>query len=217
MRNAFAFVLLISTLTAGCQGLGDLATPEVSSKTQVPAPGPLEVGKFSLPKEDRSLKLGDSLQQALRVFPEPSGAFHYADLPEGFALPYQSSVWETNREGFGVITYNDKAVLVMHQVEGVDQERLNQVVEAFRSMGGTTTYEFIPGGRVNYWFWEDRSQRLMVCGMLIDQKNLRITIALGERTVMDALGISATKARIDARTVDELFDRQVAQSRKRRR
>lgn len=152
------------------------------------------------------VKVGDRWSVALRVFGEPKPAFEFRDLPPNFQEPYHALGWENAREGLGAILYDQLIAALVHQTYRDTPARLSQLNTAYIRAFPTIRPIHIIGRHVEYTFWEIGHQRLMICGVQTHRDGFRITLALGDVTPMDALGMEPVFARKQQPKVDSLFD-----------
>lgn len=200
MRNRGIGFLFVGIFLAGCQG-ADTVSKSVAApapvKTVAAPTMPVEVTAIQMVGPHGMIRVGDADEKALAVYPPTSKSPNkLRELPERFAKPYGVQGWETARgEGFGIITWDGAIVAAMYQVERGDEQMLSEILSQQRSGTGTLYPNDILGKSVRFWFWEDKSQRLMVCAAQNPDKFLNITVAMGDRVVLDALGASPEAAK----------------------
>ncbi len=202
------FSATLGIAICGCQGTE--TPPAESLATASPKPIAVGVPVTSLPtdiglvvRRGLPITVGFSPDAAFRLFRDPKqSGFEFDDLPPKFQWPYKARTWEEAHMGFGEILYNSQLVAAMYQEDNGDQERVNQLLVAHRDQINGRAPEQIGGKRVNYWFWEKDGQRLMICAYPTGRDVIKITVAMGDNVVMDALGISPDKARKDLNQVD---------------
>jgi hypothetical protein len=141
------------------------------------------------------------------VFGKPKTSFEFTDLPPGFQSPYSVKGWETAKEGVGVILYGDKVVAIMRQLTRADKDLLQEIVDTISKENSRIKPSTIQGSNVSYTFWEESSQRLMICALQTKRDGLHITEALGDNNVMDALGMNKRQSKMDQPKVDALVTR----------
>ncbi len=213
-----AWVPVIAFFLVGCQS-GDPASsgganPQVSKKTQ----------EAEKPETDEATKIALLIGKRPPItvaYPDPQKIFEsfrdpkysgseYDDLPPTFKFPYRARSWETAKMGFGEILYDGTLVAALYQDDKITQDQVDEMVNAHKEQVGGLLPDIVGGKRVTYWFWEIDKQRLMICAYRTEKKGTKLTIAMGDDKVLDALGISPQLARknigrIDAVTVQETF------------
>ncbi len=214
MRRATLALGCIFVL-AGCQGVdapgGQDAPTTPAVTTNTPEPGDLRKTALAIFRKDGKVQVGDTWEQAAEVFPAPKRSFEVNDPPGKLTKPYRAKAWESSTEGFGIVTYNDKAlVAAMYQLQRGTKDDLDQIVDShLKSLSNIAPVQ-ISGTRVKYWFWEQENQRLMICGLLSQNDVMKITVAVGDRTVMTQLGMAPALAQQDQAKVDEFFSRKAS-------
>lgn len=205
MRTSLALGLaVVAPVLCGCNG-----SLSLSEAPESPAPAP-RVGdpdvtaktSLRLVRDRAEFAVGESIDDMYQVFPNPKAAFEFNDLPPGFEQPYSAKGWEVAREGVGAILFNDKVVAVMRQLTRASSDQLGQIVETTRQANPAVTPEVIQGSRVVYYFWEQPPQRIMISGLNTRNDGWHITEALGDDTVMDAVGANPEKARANVALID---------------
>ncbi len=216
-RWLLAFTVGISLV--GCESgapataSGDASKP--AAETTVFPAGPVQRSRIGLfnelprpnnpgdPSERSStiqvqVNVGDSPEQALKVFPTPKSAYLFSDLPPSLSKNYEAKGWETaGGEGYGVILYGGNVVAAMYQVNGQPESMLEQLRSLQEQGMGTAQYK-IDKRPVQFWFWHDGSQTLMLSSYDKGEGRLNITLAMGDNNVLDAIGVSEKKADLDA-------------------
>jgi len=198
--------LIVAVVAMGCQpNLGSApsatGTPPPAEDT-VPGPGPLQSSDLRMIRSERELALGDTWSEAIEVFEIPRNAFEFSQLPPRFATPYRARGWETSREGFGVIAYDDRIVAAFHQRDRVTAEQIDETFELYeQALAGMDPLR-VEGKTVRTAFWEQNGQRLMVQAVQKPGNGLYLTVALGVDSVLNELGASPTRAREDVTTLD---------------
>ena len=205
-------LLLPSALVilAGCQSAdappADAVHAEVATKTvMVGAPSNTEPTKIGLVvRRGPAITVGyPSPDKLLELFHDPkhSGS-EFNDLPTSFDYHYRARTWETAHMGFGEITYDGILVAAMYQEDKVDQDRVDEIVAAHKEQVDLLPTN-INGRKVSYWFWEIANQRLMICSNHTGRQGIKLTVAMGDDKVLDALGISLSMANRDMAIVDK--------------
>ncbi len=192
----------------GCQGevsAPKASNPDLADAESVESPKTLSPGRLALIAHGDQLKVGNSLTNANQLFPRPKTAFEFTDLPQKFLKPYRSKGWESAREGFGVILFREKIVAALWHIEKATREEQDRLVKKHQSEIPVPSI-LVPGKHVSYWFWEDAGQRLMICSSQGQGGFVRLTAAIGDDVVMDALKISPDQARKDRDELDRAVD-----------
>ena len=195
----------IELALAGCQGDAlPFKSPSGDSAdtVSVDVPKSLAPGKLAMYAHGETIRVGDSAEDALKIFPRPKTAFEFTDLPPKFQKPYQVKGWESSREGFGVILFQQKIAVALWHQDKATQDDLDRLVKLHQdqSPGRAVT---VPGKHVNYWFWENAGQRLMICSLQGHGPSVLLTVAMGDNVVMDALKINPVQAHRDRDEVDK--------------
>ena len=117
--------------------------------------------------------------------------------PARFGSAFEAHGWEaTDRQGdrvvsygYGVITYKDLVVAAIYHAEDQENSFAQQILETQRNGTGSLKMTEVKTGDVQWDFWEEGTQRLMV---LQDKgkKGTDVTILMGDSKVLDALGAS---------------------------
>jgi hypothetical protein len=205
-------VLLLAfgmTALLGCQ------SSEAPTAEAAPAPVPRKLAQVGTPSSSEPTKIGLVVRKGPAItvgYPSPDKLleqFHdpkhfgseYDDLPSNFDAAYRARTWETAHMGFGEITYHGELVAAMYQEDKVDQDRVDELVDAHRAQVDLLP-TMLHGKKVSYWFWEVPNQRLMICAYQSGHEGIKLTVAMGDNNVMDALGISPTFANKDLARID---------------
>lgn len=165
----------------------------------VGAPRSLVRGKYALLRDAARLYLSENWEAALDFNPPPKPSFEFSDLPETFKPPYRVRGWEKGSNSFGVLLYEGRVALAMIQNDRGTPEDLGDLVLRYEKTYGPA--KMVPGSKVNYWFWNDETARMMICG-LKKKDVVKITVALGDEVPCEALGISLEMAERDRAKVD---------------
>lgn len=192
-------VVAASILIVGC---GDerpvrVVEPQATPTVELPKPTFDERTDLALLHNSKRLRVGDTSMAALALYPMEEGATRIRSLPQGFPSEYTVRGWSIPQEfeGFGVILYQDRVVSAMEQLDNVDEQALTDTIEQYERALGSA--EPIVGSGVRYWFWEDGPQTLMISTFETEPGRSRMTVAVGLTQVMNRLGISREKARLD--------------------
>ena len=189
MRRLLPLVFLF---LAGCSGeeAKEAVVKSVAPETGVSLSGKaVRVAGIAMSWDGQAVRVGDSWEVAQRVFPEPRhGAYPLRSLPGQFDHNFEAHGWESNAgQGYGVITDNDLVVAAVYHVEDADDDEAQRLLEAQRAVSGDLKMNEVASGTLDWNFWEDGGQRLMV---LRDKgkKGTDVTVLMGDGTVLDALG-----------------------------
>lgn len=207
IRRVCLLGLLVVTVGCAAPDLtkGQGSVPPTSPASDLPVPDPTVKSRVALVRSGRSVKVGDTPSAAFGVFGPPPRAWDFREMPPSLAPPYGARGWETTREGFGVITYNDVVVAAMRQIDDAPPSQLAEILQEHEAALGVARTEFVAGTQVRYWFWEDGPHRLMVSALNRPRGELHVTVAMGDRAVLDILGISPAKATDDSLRVEEIM------------
>ena len=183
-------VPLAFLLLAGCSGddTKALAHPAEAVQSIELAGKAVRTPGISLSWEGNSVHVGDAWEAAQRVFPEPRSAFRLRSLPSRFGRGFEAHGWETNEnQGYGIITQNDLVVAAVFHAEDVEADYAESLLASQRNGTGDLRMNEVKNGDLEWSFWENGSQRLMV---LLDRgaKGTDVTILMGDAKVLDALG-----------------------------
>ncbi|HVL38764.1 MAG TPA: hypothetical protein VM328_05175 [Fimbriimonadaceae bacterium] len=178
------------------------ATPE---QVQVTTPSPpklrekpdfeeTRLGILMSPDDPRKLKVGDSGDDSLRLFPASSGARTVNELPAAIGSPYRVKGWEDKAGGFAAILYDGRVALAMRKTT-TDESDLERTLEAYAKDLGPALVVGAPPSRVDYWFWEEEGHRLMLNVLRTRDGATMLTEAVGTQAIMNSIGADATSAR----------------------
>ncbi len=186
--------LLALVLCAGCG----------PSATLPPAPRAAEAAPFVEPRFDvasplrlerlgRRLQIGADEATLRAVFPKPDGAYVFNDLPTKLRGVFESRGWENGTEGFGAILYGGRVALAMRQFYAIDGARFDELFDTVRSANRSVRGASASGRNADFWFWIAESQTLMVLRRGVKGNRYDMTIALGDKSLMDSLDMSPAK------------------------
>lgn len=194
---SFALISVALSFLCGCEG-GNGATPVPELAVDVGAPAQRPDLSFrsrlALLDNGRRLGVGDPVQEALEFLPAPRKAYAFRELPPGFEEPYRAEGWETDAEGFGVISLDGKVVLTLRTQEDASQTLIEETVRAYTRDNRSLPPERVTGQAAESWFFERESHRLMIAAVKDPNGKRSLTLALGDVSVMDALRMSPAKA-----------------------
>lgn len=162
--------------------------------------------RLALMGPGRRLRVGDPATQALEFFDRPARTFVLRDRPPAFPEEYRSKGWESEKESFAIVSYDNRVVLALYTLQGADEQTLREeFLDVYLG-----EFSFIeptivpPGPSARYWFWEDNGHRLMICAAK-GKSGLTISLAIGDESAMDALRMSPSWALSDRRRADEIW------------
>jgi hypothetical protein len=207
-----AGMLIASGLVVtGCQSaanskLVEPAKPAADEAT-VPAPVVMKSRLFLL-RDGLSFELGKTYEEALEVFRPDGATFEFTDLPGKFKPPFRGRGWETARESFGAITYQQRVVMAMLQKDRATPDELDTARRSYQDAFSDIEPVHVVGRKVQAWFWEDGGQTLMVIGTSTTTSSLQLTIALGTSDVMSEVGATQDAVREQSVTLDGNFLKQ---------
>lgn len=207
--------LAASFLAIGCgAGGGEAAKsePPASLRPRVTAPEKIEPPDFTqktpvrMIRKGAEVRIGDSIESALRAFREEKNAYRIAEMPAGWRDPlYTAQGWDNGTTGFGAIVYDDKLVFGLFHEDRTDENRLQEILAVYDRMLNMPSTNVV-GSRVRYWFWQQDDHRLMICAVQPPTGGLSVSIALGYAPIMDALGMSAKQAEKDRVAAESIFE-----------
>lgn len=194
-------------LGMGCQGAATHQSDDSGSipRRRVAPPASVNPTDIGLLKNGQAVTVGMSVAEAFKIFRDPrEGGFEEDRLPAGFVSPYRAHSWEAGAHGFGVITYQDQVVCALYQENRSTFERARQLVRDHQERMGREAGEVIAGKQLNYWFWEQAGQRIMILAhQQKGREGVSITAAMGDSIVLDALGMSSEQARRESGKLDK--------------
>ncbi len=201
-RNTWAFTGLIAISLSGCGSPQPVAktpaAPPIRFAGKVTPPESLAPTDLALFSETGRLRVGDSLDEATRVFPSPHGMVGPKELPPGFGQEFRARGFESREEGLGLILMDNRVALALRRLENRAFPEVQDLVAEFKVSFGEAQ-ESVAGARIEYRFWEIEDQRLMLCTApdKNDPTRFDITMAVGPINLMDALRMSYPAARED--------------------
>lgn len=208
MKKAALLLVLIAAGLVGCQSSNPPASVAATPTTSVVgAPTHKEETVVALVRQDKAVTVGMRGSEAFDIFRDSREAgFEDDRLPPGFAAPYRARSWESSQRGFGVITYQESVVAAMYQEHDCALDRMQQWVDSHRRRMSRDPDHRVISKRLNYYFWEEDGQRLMI---LAFQKKaagtVELTMAMGDIIVLDAIGASPARAEFEKERVDRLL------------
>ena len=201
-----ASACLLALLGAACSTPGEVSVPDQASDDEhmlatIAFDEKVEPDKdLALINGDGKLFVGDEEPRALAVFEGPSGSYPFSSLPPSFDKNFRAIGWKSSSISFACILYmvdkSERVVLAMYTREDVDGAAVNVVVAEYERAFGQP-YSFIPGNKVSYRFWARRGRRLMVNTATNTAGKMSLTVAVGEVSLMDELGMETDAALSD--------------------
>ena len=207
MRKAF-WPVIAGIALVGC---GDVSSPKAETPAPiVAAPTKIESVDFESQSElrlfrgIRTLSVGDPWESAQNVFPSPKRFYPLDEVPSKITGPLKAQGWMTDNEGFGVLLFNGRVAMAMHQIEKATPEMETRVLNEYQSYLSTSGALEVKGSRSHYWFRDDKTHRLMICSVMGADGYRYIAVAVGDRNLMDALRMSPSMAKEDQRLADAI-------------
>jgi len=211
MKRAAAWIIPFVAVV-GCQsGVTPTKAEVATESTAVPAvASPIFTeSRLFLLRNGLSLKIGVPQDEAEKIF-EPDGSnFQFSDLPGKFKQPYRGQGWETARESFGVISYQQRVTVAMVQQDRATAQDFEELRETYRNTFSAIDPVTVEGKKVQAEFWRDGDQTLMVIGTQTGTGTVQVTVALGLDSVMSEIGATPETVRDQALSVDQTFSREV--------
>ena len=205
----------ICSVAIGCgtdSGEGPKTAPPAALRSRISAPDKIEPPDFTqktpvrMIRKGAEVRIGDSIDSALRAFREERNAYKIAEMPAGWRDPlYTAQGWDNGTTGFGAIVYDDKLAFGMFHEDRTDENRLQEILAVYDRMLNMPSTNVV-GSRVRYWFWQQQNHRLMICAVQPPAGGLSVSIALGHAPIMDALGMSAKQAEKDRVAAESIFE-----------
>ncbi len=212
IRSTQWILAIVAIGLVGCAG----PTPSTASgETTVPAEEKIVLApsftesELFLIHEGNSLKLGSSYDQAVKVFAPEANSFEFSELPKRFQQPYRGQGWETARESFGTIMYQQRIAVAMYQLDRATKVQLEDLVNLYTSTFSGVTPEKVEGKTVQNWFWKQGGQTLMISATQASTGTLHVAVALGLDDTMKEIGATETALADQVKSVDSRFGREV--------
>lgn len=204
MRRLWPILLLF--VIGGC---GESNEPEAAlavPNEPVAHPDVLERGQLCLIGPVGQIHVGDSQDEAEKVFPAPSGSFAVKELPAGFEPPYRARGYESSRDGFAAVLFGERVALAMRREEDVQAASVAALVDRYIAKFGNPDTR-VDGPLVTYRFWEREGQRLAIYEAPDVEKTERrdVTVAVGTFGVMDAVRLSQKTAQEDSKAGEKIW------------
>lgn len=174
------------------------------STRPVEAPDMHSSTSLGLIRRAGKIKVGDTQDHAFRIFKQPPTAYEFSDLPSVLSSEhFKAAGWQSTgsgqrpSEGFGVVLYDDQVCLAVYQIDHQTEEGVQELLTDHQKEVGTTPTSTQLGKYIRYWFWQERTQRLMMVATSMPHEGASVTLAVGDVNVMDALGMSPDAAKND--------------------
>lgn len=197
---------IVLVALGGCSADGDRPVTTKAKpapvKIDIELPSPGESDLFLL-REDDKLKVGDTEKRAFALYPRPQGAFEFHELPAVLTEPFSAKGWEAAQEGFGVVLQEGIVALAMRRLDRVSKDTIASTATEYTVAFGRSPDSTIESGYTTYKFWEKDEIRFMLCATQNAEGKLVLTVAVGNKKIMDALRMNKTLA-----TKDETAARQ---------
>lgn len=211
-------LMSLACVLAGCgeqqqpaaTDVGASAVPAAATAKQpIPLPDFGQGSRLALVRRSGSVRIGANMDVALTVFAEPPGSYEKSDLPPGIAPPYESRIWQTKNEGFGMILFKGQVAAAIYELDRTGEERLQELLGLEQDVLGQGTA--LPGKFVRYWFWKAPAgvdQLVMLCAAEIQPGRINVTEAIGTQALMDALAMTPEAASRNQATAEKLIEKQ---------
>lgn len=170
----------------------------------VAAPTFGEESEIAMRRNNERLRVGVSMATATSFLPKPKKAYDFKDKPAGFGPEFRSTGWEANDQAFGVLAYEDRTCLAMHEMFKVTDEEVQTLVQDYQYALRDSEWSTISGEYSRYWFYESGRDRIMICAVKVADNSFHVTIAVGETSVMDTLRMNTRFAIEDKNRSDAL-------------
>jgi hypothetical protein len=188
------------------------APASAAMRSRVAGPDKIDPPDFSkktairMIRKGDEVRIGDSIESALRAFREEKNAYKVAEMPAGWRDPaYSAQGWDNGTTGFGAIVFDDKVVFGLFHEERSDEGRLQEILAVYDRMLNVPATNVV-GSRVRYWFWQKDNHRLMISAVQPPTGGLSISIAMGHAPIMDILGMNAKQAEKDRVAAESIFE-----------
>jgi hypothetical protein len=198
-------LLSLALLAVGCQSQNVAASsPSQPAPTATVPPPDFSASRLAMVVWGHHLKVGDPSESAANVFPNRERLSEQNDLPFAFGNDFKARTWERGDDGFGVIIHDGKIAAALATIGGATQDTLTEILrDEEKEMPGMDP-KIVSGQHAVYRFWEDGSQRLMICWFQGHAKS-SVTLAIGDDRVLDAIGASPDSATVSAKKVDDIL------------
>lgn len=208
MKKAAWLLILVVAGLVGCQSSPPAPTAaNIAPTSTLGAPTHRQETNIALVRQGKTVTIGMRGPEAFDVFRDArEGGFEDDRLPPGFAAPYRARSWESSQRGFGVITYQDGVVAAMYQEHDCTLDQMQKWVDVHAQQMNRGPDQRVISKRLNYYFWEEGGQRLMILGFQKKATGMvELTMAMGDTDVLDAIGASPDRANFEKDRVDRLL------------
>ena len=218
MRRRWVLGILIATAACGHQEEAKSTEPEQSTSVTLTlnkAPNLATSTKLAIFRtiegRPQAVKVGDSVDHAFELFPQPTGAIAVGELPKDFNQSvFESKGWDfaagKPAEAFGIISNAGRVVVALHQLQGTKEEGKEGQVRFATESFGNPTQPPVTQGPISYWFWEEGDQRYMICAIKKADDLYDVTVALGAQQAMDSLRMSVAAAKEDSEKAGPILE-----------
>lgn len=185
MRLAL-WVALLAGVAAGCGGEKPAASPSapkpVASVSEAPDGGLRTKSGLYLSNDQARFSVNDSVEEALRLFERPTKAYDIRELPEPLVSEkgLRAAGWAKGGDGYGLIVSNDQVIAAVATRAGRNRTDVDAAVSVYKELFSSVEAAPLEGKTAKYWFFEDGSHRLMICGAKTRKGDWTFTLALGE-------------------------------------
>lgn len=187
-------VLISSVLALGLIGCGsfegEINEKPINRELSARIEDYSTLSTLSLANGKRALRLGETPEKALTLFPRPSRGFPIEETVPGFPEALKARGWESNQEGFGVIYRDDQVLLAMHQFEGLDVEQFAELLVEVQAATPGAEYSKAQKDQSEIWWSTDGRDVLMLTRTPNKKKKYQVTVTLGNRLLVDSLGMT---------------------------
>lgn len=181
-------------------------SPQKTEPEPVTAPPRAEISVEELPSPSRRslgmvvgesvVRVGDDEDSVYEEIPKPKGGFDVRDAAPVTGEGLRSRGWSTGDQTFVTVSKQGKVLLALWSLERVGKATLGEVL-ADQEARNETAQSVVVGEFTNYRFWEQGSERLMVCDTIDNERRQYVAVAVGHTSLMDALRMNPTLAAID--------------------
>ena len=199
MRLCWLSTILLAT-SFGCQAPSSGSA--VAAQAQMGSPAADQEGTFALNFDNRSVRLGQSLDQLKGDHPMPEGANLISNPPANFPPPYTAWGWSKAGTGLGVIAYEGRVAVAVKITERSDSDEVASLYSLLKALDPDDTRIAVTGRRASYWFLDRKASRKALCAITSDGNDRKIVEAIGDVDLMHELRLSPESARQDVAKSD---------------
>lgn len=208
MKANLLWALLLVVVLAGCRGAEPVAEdnpegPEVVAPSPSIEPPTIRESVFQLLYEGYGLRLGEQYADIEPRIAVPKNAFEFTELPPGLTPPFRARGWQSSREGLGVVTYNERVVLIMRQREQASPGDYEEARSFYTSEYPLIPAETVSGGKSQNTFLRKDGQTLMISATRSDA-GLTLTVAIGQDEVMKIIGATPEAVQKGVESLDSM-------------